>query len=79
MLALLLKLANLIGLLSSDPQTFLQAGSSLDPDEIEKLITKRNHARENKDFKLSDLIRDELLSNGIHLEDNKNGTIWRKN
>lgn len=76
---LLLNLANLIGLLSSDPQTFLQAGSSLDPDEIEKLITKRNHARENKDFKLSDLIRDELLSNGIHLEDNKNGTIWRKN
>lgn len=76
---LLLNLANLIGLLSSDPQTFLQSGSSLDPDEIEKLITKRNQARENKDFRLSDLIRDELLSNGIHLEDNKNGTIWRKN
>lgn len=76
---LLLNLANLIGLLTSDPQTFLQAGTSLSHDQIEKLITKRNQARESKDFKLSDLIRDELLSNGIHLEDNKNGTIWRKN
>lgn len=76
---LLLNLANLIGLLTSDPQEFLQAGTSLAHDEIEKLIFQRNQARENKDFKLSDLIRDELLSNGIHLEDNKNGTIWRKN
>ena len=40
---------------------------------------KRNQARDNKDFKLSDLIRDELLSNGVILEDNKNGTSWRKN
>jgi len=40
---------------------------------------KRNQARDNKDFKLSDLIRDELLANGVILEDNKNGTSWRKN
>ena len=76
---LLLKLANLIGLLTSNPQKFLQSGTELEHAEIEKLIMKRNQARDNKDFKLSDLIRDELLSNGVILEDNKNGTSWRKN
>ena len=78
-LKLLLKLSNLIGLLTSDPQKFLQSGTVLEHAEIEKLIVKRNQARDNKDFKLSDLIRDELLSNGVILEDNKNGTSWRKN
>ncbi|MBX9866762.1 MAG: cysteine--tRNA ligase [Burkholderiales bacterium] len=76
---LLIKLANLIGLLTSDPQKFLQSGTALEHAEIEKLIVKRNQARDNKDFKLSDLIRDELLANGVILEDNKNGTSWRKN
>jgi cysteinyl-tRNA synthetase len=39
---------------------------------------KRNQARLDRDFALSDKIRDELLSNKIVLEDSKNGTIWRK-
>ena len=42
------------------------------------MIVKRNQARLDRDFALSDKIRDELLSNNIVLEDSKNGTIWRK-
>jgi cysteinyl-tRNA synthetase len=75
---LLYTLANTIGLLSSNPQQFLQSGVELSAQVIEEMIMKRNQARLDRDFALSDKIRDELLSNKIVLEDSKNGTIWRK-
>jgi cysteinyl-tRNA synthetase len=43
---------------------------------IELLIKIRSQARENKNFKLSDEIRDELLSLGIKLNDNKNDSSF---
>ena len=46
--------------------------------EVEDLIEKRNLARKSKDFKTSDIIRDELLKKGIVLEDTPQGTIWKK-
>ena len=46
--------------------------------EIEKLITARNQARENKDFKKADQIRDQLAKKGIILEDTSKGTLWKK-
>lgn len=76
--ALLYNLANCLGLLSSQPQDFLQAGSALAVADIEELIVKRNLARQQKDFTLSDQIREELLSHGVVLEDGSAGTIWRK-
>jgi len=39
---------------------------------------KRNQARKEKDFELSDKIRDELLEKGIILEDKESGTTWKK-
>jgi cysteinyl-tRNA synthetase len=75
---LLYILANTIGLLSNNPQQFLQSGVELSAQVIEEMIVKRNQARLDRDFALSDKIRDELLSNNIVLEDSKNGTIWRK-
>jgi cysteinyl-tRNA synthetase (EC 6.1.1.16) len=45
---------------------------------LEILIKARNLAKENKDFKVADFIRDELLNHGIKLEDTKAGTIWKK-
>ncbi len=38
-------------------------------EEIEELIEKRNEARRNRDFALSDQIRDQLKSMNIILED----------
>jgi len=43
---------------------------------VEMLIGMRNDARANKDWALSDKIRDELLAIGIQLKDGKDGTIF---
>ncbi len=45
-------------------------------DTIELLIRMRNDARAEKDFALSDKIRDELLAIGIQLKDGKDGTTF---
>ena len=45
-------------------------------DTVELLIRMRNEARLEKDFALSDKIRDELLSIGIQLKDGKDGTTF---
>jgi cysteinyl-tRNA synthetase len=49
----------------------------LDKD-IEELIQKRADAKKNKDFKLADDIRQELLDKGIILEDTRQGTKWKR-
>jgi cysteinyl-tRNA synthetase len=43
---------------------------------ITMLIGMRNEARSNKDFAMSDLIRDRLLELGIQLKDGKDGTTF---
>lgn len=40
------------------------------------LINMRNEARENRDWALSDKIRDQLLALGIQLKDGKEGTMY---
>lgn len=47
-------------------------------EEIEALIEKRIQARKNRDFALSDQIRDELKSKNIILEDTPQGTRWKR-
>jgi cysteinyl-tRNA synthetase len=85
---LLKKLGGYIGILQMDADTFLKhtpqgntekRGVDLSDTQIDAKIEKRNEARNNKDFNLSDQIRDELAELGIILEDNKNGTNWRCN
>lgn len=44
--------------------------------EIEDLIEKRQQARANKDWALSDKIRDDLLEQGIILKDTPQGVSW---
>lgn len=46
---------------------------------VEILIELRKDARENKDWTLSDKIRDELLGLGIQLKDGKDGTTFSVN
>lgn len=45
-------------------------------DEIQSKIDERQMARRNKDFALSDKIRDELKEMGIVLEDTPQGVKW---
>jgi len=44
------------------------------PDEIAKLVAKRNEARKDKNWKLSDLLREELKEKGWIVEDTLNGS-----
>ncbi|MGL5616154.1 MAG: cysteine--tRNA ligase [Sarcina sp.] len=46
-------------------------------DEVEELIKQRQEARKNKDFALSDKIRDDLKARGIVLEDTPQGVRWK--
>ena len=49
----------------------------LSESEIQLLISKRNLAREQKDFKRSDEIRKMLNEGGVVIEDNQNVTTWK--
>jgi cysteinyl-tRNA synthetase len=44
---------------------------------IRLLIEMRAEARQRKDFKQSDAIRDRLKALGVTLEDGKDGTTWK--
>ena len=57
---------------------FQEIELSLDNDDIENMIARRADAKFNKNFELADQIREELLQNGIILEDTKSGTKWKK-
>ena len=46
-------------------------------DDIQALIDERDAARKSKNFKRSDEIRDQLLEQGIILEDTAQGTRWK--
>ena len=52
-----------------------QMGNRLD-GVMEILLELRAEARKNKDFALSDKIRDELLDAGIEIKDTKDGVSW---
>lgn len=47
-------------------------------EEIEALIEKRQEARKGRNFKLADEIRDQLLAQGIILEDTREGVKWKR-
>jgi len=48
-------------------------------DEAKKRIVERQRARDNRDWKTSDTIRDELLEQGITVNDTSHGTVWSTN
>ncbi|KTC83138.1 cysteine--tRNA ligase [Legionella cincinnatiensis] len=72
-------LGNIMGLLQTDPSSFLQSGlDAEDKASIEQLINERLQARTERNWERADQIRADLLSKGIELEDGANGTTWRK-
>lgn len=79
--ATLQHLGGILGILQYPVETFLQAMISnvgLDKSEIETLILERTQARQDKNWSRADEIRQELLAQGIELEDKKTDTIWRR-
>ena len=78
--SLLKSLAAVLGLLHADPDAFLQArgAGQLDEAAIEKAIAERVQAKKDKNFSRADQIRNELLAQGVVLEDSRAGTTWRR-
>ena len=73
-------ISNILGVGSKDSFNYFQFGISQDEKErIEELILKRAEAKKDKDFELSDQIRDKISEMGISLMDSINGTLWEKN
>ena len=62
-----------------DNNAFAKADDSKLSGTVELLIKLRKEARENKDFALSDKIRDELIELGIQLKDGREGTTFTVN
>ena len=76
--ALLKGLADTLGILQQSPRTYLQAGNTLDADRIAERIAARAAAKQARDFALADKIRDDLLAQGVVLQDSPTGTTWMK-
>ncbi len=73
-----------LGLLQDAPESFfsrkkarwLRQQNSTDED-VRKAIAARNQARMDKNWGEADRIRNELLAQGIVLEDSPGGTLWK--
>jgi cysteinyl-tRNA synthetase len=69
----------LMGLLGTEPETFLKGAQHEDDALIRSRISAREQARKERRFEDADLIRGELASIGIALEDKPDGTTeWRR-
>ena len=71
---------NFIGILNKTKEEWLEFKKkklSITEADILKKIELRNKAREDKDYKRADLIRDELLDKGVLIEDKDGKTIWK--
>ena len=50
---------------------------SITDSEVENMLSLRDKARENKNYKEADRIRDELLDKGVLIEDKDGKTLWK--
>jgi cysteinyl-tRNA synthetase len=75
------KMASILGVFGKNPNDYFQKShlnpTSLTEEEIRTQIRLREEAREKKDWKQADIIRQKLYEEGIILEDTPKGTIWK--
>jgi len=79
--ARILAAGNLLGILGQDPQMWMHGGVSDDvmaAGQIETLIAERQQAKLDKNYDRADQIRQQLLAEGVVLEDSREGTQWRR-
>lgn len=70
---------NILGFGVKNPFEYFQFGvDEKTKTKLAELIEKRNNAKKEKNFELSDGLRDEILSFGVNLMDTPTGTFWEK-
>lgn len=77
------KLSKILNIFGEKPTVFLAdlksrvlKDKNLDDTKIQTQIAERRKARQNKDFATADKIRNELLAQGIALQDKGDATEW---
>ncbi len=69
----------LLGFGMKNPYEYFQFGvDETTKAKLSELITKRDEAKKEKNFELSDTLRDEILAFGVNLMDTPQGTFWEK-
>ena len=71
------KLIGLFDLTKEEWEELKKVNQNISDDFIEKKIKERSIAKQKGDYKLADRIRDELVSNGVIIEDKKGKTTWK--
>jgi len=66
-------ISSVLGIL--EDKTFKEIPEEL-KNKINDMILKRSEAKNNKDFKTADAIRDQLIELGVEINDSSNGTQW---
>jgi len=77
-MTLLKELSNLIGVFRERRPVDAAGGDELTDSLMNLIIEIRAGARENKNFEISDQIRDGLAELNVVLEDRPEGTLWRR-
>jgi cysteinyl-tRNA synthetase len=80
----ILNIGETLGIMSCMPEVYFEQKksmflnkSSLDADEIIRLINERADARKSKQWERADKIRKQLADMNVVLEDRPEGTIWK--
>ncbi len=71
------KLIGLFNISKKEWESSKKSKISVSENYISKKIEERSKAKNNGNFALADKIREELLSKGIMIEDQKGKTIWK--
>ena len=66
-------ISSVLGIL--EDKTFKEIPEEL-KNKINEMILKRSEAKNNKDFKTADAIRDQLIELGVEINDSSDGTQW---
>jgi cysteinyl-tRNA synthetase len=62
-----------------NPYEYFQFGVDAQTKEkIDTLLSQRDEAKKEKDFELSDRLRDEILAFGVNIMDTPQGSFWEK-
>ena len=75
------KIKSRLGLISSvlgilEDETFNEISEEF-KNKINEMVLKRSEAKNNKDFKTADAIRDQLIELGVEINDSSDGTEWK--